>query len=50
MTGALTLRGALLLAICVCATPAAAQWLKTPTPGIPRTADGKPDLRFVRKK
>jgi len=44
MTGALTLRGALLLAICVCATPAAAQWLKTPTPGIPRTADGKPDL------
>ena len=26
------------------ATPAAAQWLNYPTPGIPRTADGKPDL------
>ena len=24
--------------------PAAAQWLKHPTPGIPRTPDGKPDL------
>ncbi len=24
--------------------PAAAQWLNLPTPGIPRTADGKPDL------
>jgi hypothetical protein len=27
---------------CVC--PASAQWLKQPTPGIPRSADGKPDL------
>lgn len=26
------------------AAPAAAQWLSLPTPGIPRTADGKPDL------
>ena len=26
------------------ATPAAAQWLKLPTPGIPRLADGKPNL------
>ena len=26
------------------ATPAAAQWLGLQTPGIPRTADGKPDL------
>ena len=26
------------------AAPAAAQWLNHPTPGIPRTADGKPDL------
>ena len=26
------------------ATPVAAQWLTLPTPGIPRTADGKPDL------
>ncbi len=25
-------------------TPLAAQWLTLPTPGIPRTADGKPDL------
>src|SRR5438093_2075667 len=24
--------------------PVAAQWLKQPTPGIPRTADGKPNL------
>ena len=24
--------------------PAVAQWLNYPTPGIPRTADGKPDL------
>jgi len=26
------------------AVPAPAQWLKQPTPGIPRTADGKPNL------
>src|SRR3989442_1764056 len=26
------------------ATPLGAQWLKHPTPGIPRTADGKPNL------
>jgi hypothetical protein len=26
------------------ASPAAAQWIKHPTPGVPRTADGKPDL------
>ena len=25
-------------------TPLAAQWLKEPTRGMPRTADGKPDL------
>ena len=25
-------------------SPAAAQWLDYPTPGIPRTADGKPNL------
>jgi hypothetical protein len=30
-----------LLAICV---PLAAQWIKYPTPGIPRNADGKPNL------
>jgi hypothetical protein len=27
------------------AVPMAAQWLHLPTPGIPRTADGKPDLK-----
>ena len=27
-----------------CAAPAAAQWINHPTPGIPRTKDGKPDL------
>ena len=26
------------------ATPLAAQWLAHPTPGIPRAADGKPNL------
>ena len=30
---------ALLLAV-----PVAAQWLNLPTPGVPRTRDGKPDL------
>ena len=33
----------LLLLLIVCGT-LSAQWLKIPTPGIPRTADGKPDL------
>src|SRR4051812_23669360 len=28
----------------MCTTPAAAQWLKDRTPGIPRMADGKPNL------
>ncbi len=32
------------LVLLASATPATAQWLGTPTPGIPRTADGKPDL------
>src|SRR5918994_580547 len=32
------------LVLLASATPAAAQWLDTPTPGIPRTADGKPNL------
>jgi hypothetical protein len=30
--------------LCALTTPLAAQWLKHPTPGIPRTADGKPNL------
>ena len=32
------------VAIVLLATPAGAQWLNYKTPGIPRTADGKPDL------
>jgi hypothetical protein len=32
------------LALIVGTTPAAAQWLDRPWPGIPRTADGKPNL------
>jgi hypothetical protein len=30
--------------IIACSAPLAAQWLHYPTPGIPRTADGKPNL------
>ena len=33
-----------LMVVCVIGAPVAAQWLKEPTRGIPRTADGKPDL------
>ena len=32
------------LALVAGSTPAAAQWLDRPWPGIPRTADGKPNL------
>jgi hypothetical protein len=32
------------LALTAFVTPLAAQWLQHPTPGIPRTADGKPNL------
>ncbi len=35
------MRPLILLTIC---TPLLAQWLKVPTPGIPRTPDGKPNL------
>jgi hypothetical protein len=38
----MALRAALLLVLC--ATAADAQWLKYPTPGIPRLPDGKPNL------
>ena len=34
----------LLLGLLVAATPVQAQWLKYPTPGIPRTPDGRPNL------
>jgi hypothetical protein len=33
-----------LAVILVASSSASAQWLKTPTPGIPRTSDGKPNL------
>jgi hypothetical protein len=36
--------GSYLTAFLMTAAPLAAQWLKYPTPGIPRTADGKPNL------
>ena len=32
------------LALVMVATPLMAQWLSLPTPGIPRTADGAPDV------
>ena len=35
---------ALVIVLSALATPVSAQWLKHPTPGIPRTPDGKPNL------
>ena len=32
------------IALTAFVTPLAAQWLQHPTPGIPRTADGRPNL------
>ena len=41
----------LALALSVLATmPLGAQWLRTPTPNVPRTADGKPDLNAPAPK
>jgi len=37
-------RGLLALALLVATAPVTAQWLSLPTPGIPRAADGSPDL------
>ena len=37
-------RLATLVIVCAIGSPVAAQWLKEPTKGIPRTADGKPNL------
>jgi hypothetical protein len=34
----------LVIVLSVLSTPVSAQWLKHPTPGVPRTADGKPNL------
>jgi hypothetical protein len=36
--------------LCSAASPASAQWLKVPTQGIPRTADGKPDFNAPTPK
>src|SRR5690349_4322017 len=33
------------LAAAICAALASAQWIDYPTPGIPRTPDGKPNLK-----
>ena len=44
MGEAMKYRIATLLVVCGWAVPLSAQWLKEPTRGIPRTADGKPDL------
>jgi len=37
-------RIAITAALCLLPVPLCAQWLNLPTPGIPRTADGKPNL------
>jgi hypothetical protein len=37
-------RIAIAVALCLLPVPLCAQWLNFPTPGIPRTADGKPNL------
>src|SRR5262250_1539889 len=37
-------RAILVVLICAFASPATAQWIRYPTPGTPRTPDGKPNL------
>ena len=37
-------RSMLIVALVSLSAPAAAQWIGYPTPGIPRTVDGKPNL------
>jgi len=44
MKGALTVTVAIVVSSAAVALPANAQWLNHPTPNIPRTADGKPNL------
>ena len=39
------MRGLVLVAVLCLVAPATAQWLRIPTADIPRTADGRPDLR-----
>ena len=38
------------IVLCVMTTPVAAQWAKQPTPGIPRTTDGKANLTAPRPR
>jgi hypothetical protein len=38
------------IVLCVMATPVTAQWAKQPTPGIPRTTDGKASLTAPRPR
>jgi len=45
-----TLLGSMLTMLLCAAGPADAQWLKTKTPGIPRTKDGKADLKAPAPK
>jgi hypothetical protein len=40
----MSIRCVLILVLCIWSSAASAQWNSYPTPGIPRTADGKPDL------
>src|SRR5712692_3862518 len=42
--GVLSMFSHRLAAVLLMSIPAAAQWLNYPTPGVPRTADGKPNL------
>src|SRR5713101_7337736 len=42
--GVLSMISHRLAAVLLMSIPAAAQWLNYPTPGVPRTADGKPNL------
>ena len=44
MRGALTVTVAIVVSLAAVALPANAQWLNHPTPNIPRTSDGKPNL------
>src|SRR5262245_7090071 len=44
MKSRIVLAGAAVMLAVIADGEASAQWLKTPTPGIPRTADGKPNL------
>ena len=44
MAGAIARRGVVALLVAFWAMPAVAQWLSYPTPGTPRSGDGKPNL------